>query len=87
MRRTLLKFGTLGTVKMEMVFDVTTMKNVVNDYDNSFEILLMSMISFVVIAALIAAAMMVVIIQLPAAENPRSGQKDEQLMCRTSTST
>ena len=56
----LAKFGTLGTVKMEMVFDVTTMKNVVNDYDNSFEILLMSMISFVVIAALIAAAMMVV---------------------------
>ena len=56
----LAKFGTLGTVKMEMVFDVTTMKNVVNDYDNSFEILLMSMISFVVIAALITAAMMVV---------------------------
>ena len=56
----LAKFGTLGTVKMEMVFDVATMKNVVNDYDNSFEILLMSMISFIVIAALIAAAMMVV---------------------------
>ena len=56
----LAKFGTLGTVKMEMVFDVTTMKNVVNNYDNSFEILLMSMISFVVIAALIAAAVMVV---------------------------
>ena len=37
----LAKFGTLGTVKMEMVFDVATMKNVVNDYDNSFEILLM----------------------------------------------
>ena len=54
------KFGTLGTVKMEMVFDVATMKNVVNDYDNSFEILLMSMISFIVIAALIAATMMVV---------------------------
>ena len=33
----LAKFGTLGTVKMEMVFDVATMKNVVNDYDNSFE--------------------------------------------------
>ena len=56
----LAKFGTLGTVKMEMVFDVATMKNVVNDYDNSFEILLMSMIAFIVIAALIAAAMMVV---------------------------
>ena len=39
------KFGTLGTVKMEMVFDVATMKNVVNDYDNSFEILLMSLIA------------------------------------------
>ena len=36
---------------MEMVFDVATMKNVVNDYDNSFEILLMSMIAFIVIAA------------------------------------
>ena len=54
----LAKFGTLGTVKMEMVFDVATMKNVVNNYDNSFEILLMSMISFVVIAALVAAAML-----------------------------
>ena len=55
---------------MEMVFDVATMKNVVNDYDNSFEILLMSMISFIVIAALIAAAMMVVSFQLSAAEDP-----------------
>ena len=27
----LAKFGTLGTVKMEMVFDVATMKNVVKD--------------------------------------------------------
>lgn len=75
----LAKFGTLGTVKMEMVFDVTTMKNVVNNYDNSFEILLMSMISFVVIAALIAAAMMVVTSNYQLQKNPRSGQKDEQL--------
>lgn len=56
----LAKFGTLGTVKMEMTFDVATMTNKVNDYDNSFEILLMSVVSLVVIAALIAAAMMVV---------------------------
>ena len=46
------------------------MKNVVNDYDNSFEILLMSMISFIVIVALIAAAMDGGIFQLSAAEDP-----------------
>lgn len=54
------KFTTLGSVKMEMVFDINTMKNVVNDYDNSFEILLMSVVAVIVIVALIAAGMMVV---------------------------
>lgn len=43
----LAKFGTLGTVKMEMVFDAATMKNVVNNYDNSFQILLISVIALV----------------------------------------
>ncbi|MCC8066257.1 MAG: sugar ABC transporter permease [Clostridiales bacterium] len=42
------KFGTLGTVKMEKVFNMATMKSEFNDYDNSFQILLYSLISFVV---------------------------------------
>ncbi|MDO4306052.1 MAG: sugar ABC transporter permease [Eubacteriales bacterium] len=42
------KFGTLGTVKPEKVFNMQTMKNEWNDYDNSFQILLFSLFSFVV---------------------------------------
>lgn len=42
------KFGTLGTVKPEKVFNMKTMKNEWNDYDNSFQILLFSLFSFVV---------------------------------------
>jgi len=42
------KFSTLGTVKAEKVFNMKTMKNEWNDYDNSFMILLMSLFSFVV---------------------------------------
>lgn len=42
------KFGTLGTVKAEKVFNMETMKSEFNDYDNSFEILLFSLFSFVV---------------------------------------
>ena len=42
------KFGTLGTVQMEKVFNAKTMKSEFNDYDNSFMILLMSLFSFVV---------------------------------------
>ncbi len=56
----LMKFGTLGTVQMEMVFNPATMKNEVNDYDNSFAILLLSVIALVVIVALLASAMAVV---------------------------
>lgn len=56
----LAKFNTLGTVKMEMVFDMKTMKNVVNDYDNSFAILLLGVISILVIIMLIVASMGVV---------------------------
>jgi len=41
-------FGTLGTVQMEKVFNVATMKSEFNDYDNSFQILLFSLFSFVV---------------------------------------
>ncbi len=47
------KFGTLGTVKMERVFNMATMKSEFNDYDNSFSILLFSLFSFVVWAAAI----------------------------------
>ena len=36
----LAKFSTLGTVKREAIFDPLTMQNTVNDYDNSFTILL-----------------------------------------------
>ena len=46
------KFGTLGTVQMEMKFNPLTLKNEVNDYDNSFAILLLSVIAMVVIVPL-----------------------------------
>lgn len=42
------KFGTLGTVKQEAVFNMETMKKEFNDYDNSFKILLFSLVSIVV---------------------------------------
>ena len=42
------KFGTLGTVQMEKVFNMKTMKSEFNDYDNSFTILLYSLFSFIV---------------------------------------
>ena len=42
------KFGTLGTVQFEQVFDMATMKMVPNDYDDSFQIMLFSVISFVI---------------------------------------
>ncbi len=42
------KFGTLGTVQFEQVFDVNTMQMVPNDYDHSFLILLFSLFCFVV---------------------------------------
>lgn len=42
------KFGSLGTVMQEKSFNVETMKNEFNNYDNSFEILLFSLFSFVV---------------------------------------
>lgn len=45
------KFGTLGTVQFEKVFNVVTMKNEVNDYDHSFKILLFGVITLVLIAA------------------------------------
>ena len=54
------KFSTLGTVQMEMQFNPLTLKNEVNNYDNSFAILLLSVITLVVIVTLIAAAMLVV---------------------------
>lgn len=36
----LAKFGTLGTVQFEQTFDPLTMQSTINDYDNSFTILL-----------------------------------------------
>ena len=48
------KFGTLGTVQFEKVFNVATMKNEVNDYDHSFKILLFGVITIVLIAAFVA---------------------------------
>ncbi len=45
------KFGTLGTVQAEQVFNIQTMQTEWNDYDNSFMILLFSLFSFVVWAA------------------------------------
>ncbi|MBD5458995.1 MAG: sugar ABC transporter permease [Lachnospiraceae bacterium] len=49
----LAKFGTLGTVQFEQVFDPLTMTSKVNDYDNSFLILLNSIIALFIIAAFI----------------------------------
>lgn len=43
------KFGTLGTVQQAMVYNPTTMKNEVNDYDNSLMILMFGVISLVVL--------------------------------------
>lgn len=42
------KLGTLGSVKMESVFNINTMKYDVNNYDDSFQILLFSVISIAV---------------------------------------
>lgn len=42
------KFPTLGTVKAEQVFNMETMKTEWNNYDDSFQILLYSVLSFVV---------------------------------------
>ena len=42
------KFGTLGTVQAEQVFNIQTMQTEWNDYDNSFMILLCSLFSFVI---------------------------------------
>ena len=46
------KFGTLGTVKRASEFNPVTMKNEINDYDNSFMILLFSVVSIVIWAVL-----------------------------------
>lgn len=45
----LAKFGTLGTVQFEQVFDPLTMTSSINDYDNSFLILLNSIIALFLI--------------------------------------
>lgn len=49
----LAKFGTLGTVQFEQVFDPLTMTSTVNDYDNSFLILLSSIISLFLIVVFV----------------------------------
>ena len=49
----LAKIGTLGTVQQEKVFNMETMKNEYNDYDNSFKILLFGIIALLVIAVAI----------------------------------
>ena len=49
----LAKFGTLGTVQFEQVFDPLTMTSTINDYDNSFLILLSSIISLFLIVVFV----------------------------------
>ena len=49
----LAKFGTLGTVEQAMVYNPATMKNEVNDYDNSFKILLYGVVSILIIMTFI----------------------------------
>lgn len=72
------KFGTLGTVQMEMQFNPLTLKNEVNNYDNSFAILLLSVIALVVIVTLIAAAMLVVQSNYALQAQKAAGQKAQQ---------
>lgn len=48
------KFSTLGTIVQEVIYNPATMKNEFNDYDNSFLILLYSVLSFVVIGLFVA---------------------------------
>ena len=45
----LAKFGTLGTVKQEKVFNMETMQNEFNNYDHSFKILLFGLVALVVL--------------------------------------
>ena len=47
----LMKFGTLGTVQAEQVYDPVTRRNVWNNYDNSFLILLFSVLAISLAAA------------------------------------
>ena len=47
------KFDTLGDTQLEMTFNMATMKNEPNDYDDSFMILLFSVISIVIWAIFI----------------------------------
>lgn len=47
----LLKFGTLGTVQAEQVYDPVSRRNVWNDYDNSFLILLFSVLALSLLVA------------------------------------
>ena len=47
------KLGTLGTVVQEIVYNPATMKNEMNDYDNSFLILLYSIICIIIICVFI----------------------------------
>lgn len=49
----LAKFGTLGTVQFEQVLDPLTLQTTVNDYDNSFTILLNSIIALFLIVCFV----------------------------------
>ncbi len=53
----LAQFATLGTVKRATVYNPATLKNEVNQYDNSFLILLFSLVSLVVLAAALIIAL------------------------------
>ena len=70
------KFGTLGTVQAEQVFNMKTMQSEWNDYDNSFMILLFSLFSFVVWAASVVVCMRNVVnayrLQMEAQQEPSS---------------
>ena len=57
----LAKFGTLGTVKRAAVYNAVTMKNEVNVYDNSFLILLFSLVTLVLFAAALILLMRMVV--------------------------
>ncbi len=66
------KIGTLGTVKRATVYNPATLKNEVNQYDNSFLILLFGLVGLLVIAVAVVILMRIV------SEAHELQQKEEQ---------
>ena len=83
------KFGTLGTVQAEQVFNMQTMQTEWNDYDNSFMILLFSLFSFVIwfVAAVVCMRNVVNAYELQMERHHRGSQRDTKPSSRRSDAT